>query len=145
MGKFHYPTAEVNVEEISTVSTEHVHLTTYGTDRTNASQNFANQSHTWSHLASSSNDIHVHVYIGVYVACLAILVGILGAILYRKKHGQNLHLCTKRTVNQHLEGGAGDSDLIAVPFEQTAGRDSSETLGDNKADTSATLLLDTSL
>ena len=124
MGKYYYPTAEVKVEEISTITTEH-----------NSSQSFADQSQPQSHSGSSSNDIYVHVYIAVGVACLAILVGILCVVLYRKRKGKNLHLCTERPINQSLEGN------VDVPLEQSADRDNQEMHEDNKANTSATLLL----
>lgn len=48
---------------------------------------------------------------------------------------KKLHLCTERHVNQSLEGS----------FDVLHDRDNHDTPGDNKADTSATLLLDTSL
>ena len=89
----------------------------------------------WSQLTSSSNDVYIAV--GLCVA-LAILVAIgIGVRVYRKRNGINLHLCTERPINQSLEGPGVD-----VPLEQSADRDNHEIPEDNKADTSATLLLD---
>ena len=133
--KLYYPGGKV-VEEKTTISTVSMeNFTTNWTNPTNSSQSFANQSHPWSHLASSSNDVYIAV--GLCIA-LAIVVGIgIGVIVYRKRNGKNLHLCTERPINQFLEGG------VDVPLEQSADRDNQEIPEDNKADTSATLLLGT--
>lgn len=130
----HYVGVKVAEEKstISTVSMEN--FTTNWTNPTNSSQSFANQSHPWSQLASSSNDVYIAV--GLCIA-LAIVVGIgIGVLVYKKRNGQNLHLCTERPINRSLEGG------VDVPLEQSADRDNQEIPEDNKADTSATLLLD---
>ena len=109
-------------------------FTTNWTNPTNSSQSFANQSHPWRQLTSSSNDVYIAV--GLCVA-LAILVAIgIGVIVYRKRNGINLHLCTARPINQSLDGG------VDVPLGQSADRDNHQIPEDNKADTSATLLLD---
>ena len=125
------------VEEKTTISTVSMeNFTTNWTNPTNSSQSFANQSHPWSQLTSSSNDV-VYIAVGLCVA-LAILVAIgIGVMVYRKRNGQNLHLCTERPINRSLEGG------VDVPLEQSADRDNQEIPEDNKADTSATLLLGT--
>lgn len=123
------------VEEKTTISTVSMeNFTTNWTNPTNSSQSFANQSHPWRQLTSSSNDVYIAV--GLCVA-LAILVAIgIGVIVYRKRNGINLHLCTARPINQSLDGG------VDVPLGQSADRDNHQIPEDNKADTSATLLLD---
>lgn len=130
----HYVGVKVAEEKstISTVSMEN--FTTNWTNLTNSSQSFGNQSHPWSQLTSSSNDVYIAV--GLCVA-LTILVAIgIGVRVYRKRNGTNLHLCTARPINQSLDGG------VDVPLGQSADRDNHEIPEDNKADTSATLLLD---
>ena len=125
------------VEEKTTISTVSMeNFTTNWTNLTNSSQSFANQSHPRGHLASSTNDVYIAVGLCVALAILVAL-GILGVIVYRKRNGKNLHLCTERPINQSLQEG------VDVPLEQSADRDNQEIPEDNKADTSASLLLGT--
>ena len=125
------------VEEKNTISTVSMeNFTTNWTNPTNSSQSFANQSHPWSQLTSSSNDVYIAVGLCVVLAIL-VAIGI-GVRVYRKRNGINLHLCTERPINQSLEGPGVD-----VPLEQSADRDNHEIPEDNKADTSASLLLGT--
>ena len=133
--KLYYPGGKVVEEKtaISTVSMEN--FTTNWTNLTNSSQSFANQSHPLGQQTSSTNDAYIAVSLCV---ALAILVAIgIGVRVYRKRNGTNLLLCTERPINQSLVSGGVD-----VPLGQSADRDNQEIPEDNKADTSATLLLD---
>ena len=124
----HYAGGKV-VEEKSTISTVSMeNFTTNWTNPTNSSQSFANQSHPLGQLANSSNDVYI-----AFGLCIELAV--IGVIVYRTRNGNNLHLCTERPINQSLEGG------VDVPLEQSADRDNQEMPEDNKANTSATLLL----
>ena len=122
------------VEEQTTISTVSMeNFTTNWTNPTNSSQSFANQSHPLGQLANSSND--VYIVVGLCIALAVIVSMVIGVIVYRKRNGNNLHLYTERPINQSLERS------VDVSLEQSADRDNQEMHEDNKANTSATLLL----